>query len=150
MTSNKDHTVTATMLPHQHLINAERANVARAKLASLANLLFGEGMRPEIAAQQAGYPTRAAARQAAKHASRPELAQALHLPSPAEQRAARIEDTEFLLSVHETPERLVTRAGFVDLENARQMLTRWGRVDLWDQIAANLGPITDWDDEVAA
>ena len=143
--------MTATTLPHQHLINAERANAARAKLASLAQLLFGEGMRPEVAANQAGYPTRSAARQAAKHAGRPELAAALHLPSPAEVRKARIEDTEFLLSVGETPERIAIRAGFGDVENARRRLCAWGRADLWEAMSVALGPFdTEWDEESAA
>lgn len=143
--------MTTTALPHQNIINAERADAARAKLASLAHLLFGEGLRPEIAADQAGYPTRAAARQAAKHAGRPELARALHLPSAAEVRKARIEDTEFLLSVDETPERIALRAGFGDVENARRRLCAWGRADLWERMSVALGPLdVEWDEEGAA
>ena len=147
--THRKNNMTTTALPHQNIINAQRADAARAKLTSLAHLLFGEGTRPDIAASLAGYPTRQAARQAANHAGRPELAQALHLPSSAEQRAARIEDTEFLLDAGETPERIAIRAGFADLENARKMLIRWGREDLWERVSATLGPITDWDEDEA-
>lgn len=47
-------------------------------------------------------------------------------PAPTGRTAARIEDLEFLLSVHESPERAVARIGW-SMRTAERMLMRHGR-----------------------
>ena len=121
---------TMTGLPHQNIINENRAAAAQQRLTRLSNYVFGEGFLPEIAALAAGYKTRASAYSSAHHAGRPELAAALRLPTPAEKRAARIEDLEFLLDRGEWPERAVKRCGFATLDSAITQTRRWGRNDL--------------------
>lgn len=119
-----------TAIAHQNIINAERSQQATARLVRLANYVFGEGFLPDVAAVAAGFPHRTAALKAARHANRPELADALRPRPTAERRAAQIEDLEFLLSVGEYPERAVTRCGLANLDSAWSLLRRWGRADL--------------------
>ena len=138
-----------TAIAHQNTINAARAEQARARLARLANYVFGEGFLPDVAAVAAGFPHRTAALHAAKHAGRPELADALKLPTTTERRAAQIEDLEFLLSVGEYPERAVARCGFQNVDSAWSLLRKWGRADLAAQLLAAMPPL-DTEDEDAA
>ena len=124
-----------TGLPHQDIINENRAAVAQQRLVNLANYVFGEGFLPDVAAVAAGFPHRAAALKAAQHAGRNALADALRLPTPAEKRAAQIEDIEFLLDHGEAPERAALRCGFASLDMAWKRLRIWGRADLSDRLA---------------
>ena len=124
-----------TGLPHQNIINENRAAVAQQRLVNLANYVFGEGFLPDVAAVAAGFPHRAAALKAAQHAGRNALADALRLPTPAEKRAAQIEDIEFLLDHGEAPERAALRCGFASLDMAWKRLRIWGRADLSDRLA---------------
>ena len=124
-----------TGLPHQNIINENRAAVAQQRLVNLANYVFGEGFLPDVAAVAAGFPHRAAALKAAQHAGRNALADALRLPTPAEKRAAQIEDIEFLLDHGEAPERAALRCGFASLDMAWKRLRIWGRADLADRLA---------------
>ena len=119
-----------TAIPHQNIINETRAAVAQQRLVNLANYVFGEGFLPDVAAVAAGFPHRAAALKAAQHAGRNALAAALRLPTPAEKRAAQIEDLEFLLDRGEWPERAVKRCGFTNLDTAINLIRRWGYNDL--------------------
>ena len=119
-----------TAIPHQNIINETRAADAQQRLVNLANYVFGEGFLPDVAAVAAGFPHRAAALKAAQHAGRSALADALRLPTPAEKRAAQIEDIEFLLDRGEWPERAVKRCGFATLDSAITQTRRWGRNDL--------------------
>ena len=124
-----------TAIPHQNIINETRAAVAQQRLVNLANYVFGEGFLPDVAAVAAGFPHRAAALKAAQHAGRSALADALRLPTPAEKRAAQIEDIEFLLDHGEAPERAALRCGFASLDMAWKRLRIWGRADLSDRLA---------------
>ena len=124
-----------TAIPHQNIINETRAAVAQQRLVNLANYVFGEGFLPDVAAVAAGFPHRAAALKAAQHAGRNALADALRLPTPAEKRAAQIEDIEFLLDHGEAPERAALRCGFASLDMAWKRLRIWGRADLSDRLA---------------
>ena len=119
-----------TAIPHQNIINETRAAVAQQRLVNLANYVFGEGFLPDVAAVAAGFPHRAAALKAAQHAGRNALADALRLPTPAEKRAAQIEDLEFLLDRGEWPARAVKRCGFTNLDTAINLIRRWGYNDL--------------------
>lgn len=138
-----------TAIAHQTLINAARSQQANARLARLANYVFGEGFLPDVAAVAAGFPHRAAALKAARHANRPELADALRPLPTAQRRAAQIEDLEFLLSVGESPERAVARCGFQNVDSAWSLLRKWGRPDLAARILAAMPPL-DTEDEDAA
>lgn len=123
--------MTAAATHNNYVRAAEvRSEQATRRLATLANYVFGEGFLPEVAASAAGYKNRAAAHRAARHAGRPELAAALQRPTPAERRAAQIEDLEFLLDRGEWPERAVKRCGFTTLDSAINMIRRWGHNDL--------------------
>ena len=119
--------VTATFLSDH---NAALKAAATHRLAELAHYAFGEGFLPDIAAIAAGYKNREAAYRAAKNAGRPALAAALTNPTPAEKRAAQIEDIEFLLDHGEAAERAALRCGFTSLDMAVHMLRKWGRTDL--------------------
>lgn len=130
-TPRKKPDVTATCLSDH---NAALKAAASQRLATLANYVFGEGFLPDVAAAAAGYKNRETAYRAAKNAGRPALAAALTLPSPAQQRAYRIEDVEFLLDAGESAERTAARAGFASLEVAIVSLRRWGRADLSDRL----------------
>ena len=114
--------------------NIAQRDAATHRLAELAHYVFGEGFLPDIAAIAAGYKNREAAYRAAKNAGRPALAAALTNPTPAEKRAAQIEDIEFLLSVGEAAERAAIRCGFTSLDMAVYMLRKWGRTDLSDRL----------------
>ena len=124
-----------TAIAHQDIINENRAAVAQQRLVNLANYVFGEGFLPDVAAVAAGFPHRSAALKAAQHAGRNALADALRLPTPAEKRAAQIEDIEFLLDHGEAPERAALRCGFASLDMAWKRLRIWGREDLADRLA---------------
>ena len=123
----KNPTVTATFYSAR---NAALKAAANQRLATLANYVFGEGFLPDVAATAAGYKNRETAYRAAKNAGRPALAAALTNPTPAEKRAAQIEDLEFLLDHREFPERAVERCGFTTLDSAIELIRRWGRNDL--------------------
>src|SRR5690625_2055157 len=103
--------MSATAFANNHHNIAQRAAATR-RLAELAHYLFGVGFLPDIAAIAAGYKHPAARSNAARRAARPELAAALTNPTPAEKRAAQIEDIEFLLDRREDPERAAHRCGF--------------------------------------
>lgn len=123
-----------TAIPHQHIISEARTAAAQQRLVNLANYVFGEGFLPDVAAVAAGFPDRVAALKAAQHAGRDALAEALRLPTPAEKRAAQIEDIEFLLDHGEAPERAALRCGFTSLDMAWKRLRIWGRADLSDRL----------------
>ena len=134
-----------TTLAHQNIINETRAADAQRRLVTLANYVFGEGFLPDVAAVAAGFPHRAAALKAARHAGRPELSAALQLPSPAERRAAQIEDIEFLLDHGEDPERAAHRCGFTSAEGAEKLLRKWGRSDLASRLTIPPLDTDEWD-----
>ena len=132
---------------HNNFLRASEVRSERAthRLATLANYVFGEGFQPDIAAIAAGYKTRASAYSAAHHAGRPELAAALRLPTPAEKRAAQIEDIEFLLDRGEHPERAAHRCGFTSAEGAEKLLRKWGRSDLASRLTIPPLDTDEWD-----
>ena len=134
-----------TAIAHQDIINENRAAVAQQRLVNLANYVFGEGFLPDVAAVAAGFPHRAAALKAAQHAGRNALADALRLPTPAEKRAAQIEDIEFLLDHGEAPERAALRCGFSSAEAAGERLRKWGRSDLTARLTIPPLDTDEWD-----
>ena len=67
------------------------------------------------------------------------------LPTPAEKRAAQIEDIEFLLDHGEAPERAALRCGFTSLDMAGRRLRTWGRADLADRLQ-DFAPADEWGD----
>ena len=136
--------MTATAFANNPHNIAQRA-AATHRLAELAHYVFGEGFLPDIAAIAAGYKNRASAYNAARRAGRPELAAALTNPTPAEKRAAQIEDIEFLLSVGEAAERAAIRCGFTSLDMAVYMLRKWGRSDLASRLATPALDADEWE-----
>lgn len=134
-----------TAVAHQNIINAERAESAQRRLVALANYVFGEGFLPDVAAVAAGYPHRAAALKAARHAGRYALADALRPPSTTERRAAQAEDLAFLLDTGEHADRAATRCGFTNTDKARELLHRWGHHDLADRLLPEVEDVDEWD-----
>ena len=136
--------MTATAFANNPYNIAQRA-AATHRLAELAHYVFGEGFLPDVAAIASGYKNREAAYRAAKNAGRPALAAALTNPTPAEKRAAQIEDIEFLLDRREDPERAAHRCGFTSAYMAEKLLRRWGRADLAARLALPRFDVDEWD-----
>ena len=141
--SAEEPAMTATAFANDPHNIAQRA-AATHRLAELAHYVFGEGFLPDIAAIAAGYKNRASAYNAARRAGRPELAAALTNPTPAEKRAAQIEDIEFLLDRREDPERAAHRCGFTSAYMAEKLLRRWGRADLAARLALPRFDVDEW------